>query len=79
MTGLESEMTWRNFAKGLLKSEMKRRDMTYRDLAEKLRMIGVDDTESNLMTKINRGRFSAPFFLQALDAIGCRVIRLSDD
>lgn len=78
MTGLESEMTWRNPAKGLLKSEMKRRDMTYSDLAEKLRMIGeLDDTESNLMKDQSRAFLGA--ILQALDAIGCRVIRLSDD
>jgi hypothetical protein len=63
-------------AKNLLKAELKRRGVTYRDLAEKLAAIGVQETERNLNNKISRGGFTAAFFLQCLDAIGARDVRL---
>ena len=33
----------------------------------------------NLTNKINRGRFSTMFLLQCLEAIDCKVLRVSDD
>jgi Domain of unknown function (DUF6471) len=42
-------------AKNLLKGELKRRGLTYAQLAEKLAAIGVDETERNLNNKISRG------------------------
>ena len=42
-------------AKNLLKAELKRRGLSYRDLAEKLTAIGVGETERNLNNKISRG------------------------
>lgn len=58
-------------AKGILKAELKRRNMTYADLVENLSAIGVTETEANLRNKISRGTFTAAFFLQCLLAIGC--------
>ena len=66
-------------AKNLLKGELKRRGVTYVQLAEKLGEIGVQETERNLNNKISRGGFTAAFFLQCLIAIGCQSIRLTDD
>ncbi len=63
-------------AKNLLKGELKRRGMSYRDLAEKLATVGVQETERNLNNKISRGGFSAAFLLQCLDAIGSDSVRL---
>ncbi len=65
-------------AKGILRAEIKRRDLSYDDLAEKLAEIGVEDTAKNLSNKIARGSFTAGFFIMCLEAIGCQVIRLSD-
>lgn len=65
-------------AKNLLKAELKRRGVTYAELVEKLGVIGVQETERNLANKISRGGFSGAFFLQCLDAIGCRSLQLSD-
>lgn len=64
-------------AKNLLKAELKRRGLGYRDLAEKLATIGVQETERNLTNKISRGGFSAAFLLQCLDAIGCGSLLLA--
>ncbi|MGL4488866.1 MAG: DUF6471 domain-containing protein [Rhizobiaceae bacterium] len=56
-------------AKNLLKAELKRKGVTYAQLAEKLATIGVTETERNLINKISRGGFTAAFLLQCLKAI----------
>jgi hypothetical protein len=63
-------------AKNLLKAELKRRGLGYRELAEKLATIGVQETERNLNNKISRGGFSAAFLIQCLDVIGAASIQL---
>ena len=70
---------WQTRVKGMLKAELKRRNLSYADLAEKLRVIGIMDNERNISNKIARGSFTAVFFVQCLDAIGCRVIHLEDE
>ncbi len=69
---------WQAKVKGLLKAELKRRDLSYADLAKKLVEIGVRENERNISNKIGRGSFSAVFFIQCLDAIGCKTIHLGD-
>lgn len=63
-------------AKNLLKGELKRRGITYAQLAEKLGGIGVVENERNLNNKISRGGFTAAFLLQCLEAIGAGSLRL---
>ena len=65
-------------AKNLLKGELKRRGITYAQLAEKLAGIGVQENERNLNNKISRGGFTAAFLMECLDAIGCRTVHLED-
>lgn len=65
---------WAEEAKGMVKAELKRRNMTYAHLVGALAAVGVTETEANLRNKISRGNFSAAFFLQALDAIGCTLV-----
>jgi len=62
-------------AKNLLKAEIKRKGLTYADLAEKLTSMGIPETERNLNNKISRGGFTAAFLLQCLEAIGARELR----
>lgn len=63
-------------AKNLLKGELKRRGITYAQLAEKLATVGVTENERNLNNKISRGGFSAAFMLQCLTAIEASELRL---
>lgn len=63
-------------AKNLLKSELKRKGVTYAQLAEKLAGLDIHETERNLNNKISRGGFSAAFLLQCLTAIGTATLRL---
>jgi Domain of unknown function (DUF6471) len=65
-------------AKNLLKGELKRRGVGYRELAEKLTALGVPETERNLANKISRGGFTAAFLIECLTAIGCTNLRLED-
>ena len=67
---------WETKVKGLLKGELKRRNVTYAQLVERLAAIGVTDTEPNIRNKLARGKFTAVFLLQCLDAIGARELRL---
>lgn len=62
--------------KGLLKAELKRRNRSYADLAEKLAAVGVKDNERNISNKIARGSFTAVFFVQCMEATGCRTVHL---
>ncbi len=65
------EDVWAERAKGLLKAELKRRNVGYRELAEKLSAQGTPETERNIAKKISRGGFPAAFFIQCMIAIGC--------
>lgn len=64
-------------AKGLLRAEIARRNLSYEDLAQKLAAIGVEDSARNLSNKIARGGFSAGFMLQCLEAMGVETLRLA--
>jgi 3-mercaptopyruvate sulfurtransferase SseA len=48
-----------------------RRNLSYKELAERLEAIGVKDNERDISNNINRGTFSAVFLAQCLEAIGC--------
>ena len=69
---------WQNKVKSLLKGELKRRSLSYADLAEKLAELGIRDNERNIANKITRGTFTAIFFIQCLEAIGCKTIHLGE-
>lgn len=69
---------WNAEAKGILKAEIARRHLTYKDLVEKLAALGIRETEPNLRNKISRGGFSAAFLLQCLAAIGVHTVRLQE-
>lgn len=63
-------------AKNILKSELKRRGITYAQLAEKLSALGVKESERNLANKISRGSFTAAFFMMCMDVIGVHTVSL---
>ena len=67
---------WETRAKNLLKGELKRRGITYGQLAELLKGLDINETERNLNNKISRGGFTAAFLLQCLTAIGAITVQL---
>lgn len=70
------ETEWQTRAKNLLKGELKRRGVSYADLADRLRARGTSESERNIANKISRGGFTAAFLLQCLDVIGTQEIKL---
>ena len=70
------KVDWNERAANLLKSELKRHGLTYVGLVEKLAEIGVEEKEVNVRNKLSRGSFTAAYFLQCLEAIGIKELRL---
>jgi Domain of unknown function (DUF6471) len=73
---MKTQKDWEDQAKGLLKAELKRRNVSYAQLVDKLGEIGVMDSEPNVRNKLSRGKFTAVFLLQCLEAIGASDLRL---
>lgn len=71
-------MNWKNRAKIIIKSELAKKDVDYKELAEKLREIGVEDDNVNLSNKINRGTFSFILALQIFEVLEIETLRLKD-
>jgi hypothetical protein len=69
---------WKAQAKQLIRAEMKRRNLSYADLASRMQGIGLIVNERTLANKIAAGGFSAAFFLQCMQAIGVRTLHLDD-
>lgn len=68
---MPEQTDWEMMAANLLKAELKRKGVTYAQLAE---LIG--DKEVNIRNKLSRGKFTAAFLLQSLLAIGVFDVRL---
>lgn len=75
---IDKTKEWQIKTKGILRAEMTRRNVSYKDLADKLADMGIDDSDRNIANKIARGSFTAVFFLQCLTAIGCHTVRLDE-
>jgi len=62
-----------------LKAELKRADVTYSSLAERLAKHGVKgETEASIKNKLARGTFAATFLLGVLAALELDGVRLED-
>jgi hypothetical protein len=75
---MATDEEWAAKVKGMLKAELKRRNISYKQLADKLGELGIHHTDANIKNKISRGGFSAVFLVQCLTAIQCQAIRLDD-
>ena len=75
---MRTEDRWKTQAKQLIRAEMKRRSLSYADLANRMQGLGLDANERTLANKIAAGGFSAAFFLQCMEAIGVNAIHLTD-
>jgi len=61
-----------------LKAELKRADVTYEELARRLKEHGLNETRDSLAAKLKRGTFAATFFLACVAALEMEGIRLED-
>jgi hypothetical protein len=64
--------------KRFIKAELKRADVTYEELAERLREHGLVETKGSIAAKISRGAFPATFFIAVMKVIGRELVNLAD-
>ncbi|MBA4760294.1 DUF6471 domain-containing protein [Sphingomonas sp.] len=67
---------WERLVKNMLRAEMMRRGVSYEQLVIRLADIGVEDNVLNLRNKVARGRFTAPFFVQCMVALGVKELQI---
>ena len=72
----EAEISER--ASRFLKAELKRADVTYKELAKRLKEFGLDETRDSIASKLKRGTFPATFFLACCGALKLESLRLED-
>ncbi|TDN62434.1 MULTISPECIES: DUF6471 domain-containing protein [Paraburkholderia] len=63
-------MDWYQVARNVLRAELVRHGVSYRQLATLLANIGVRETERSIANKLSRGSFSFAFYLQCMRALG---------
>lgn len=67
---------WNVKASNILKSILTRRNIKYNELARRLNLMGVEETQSSISNKISRGTFSFAFFIQCMEVLNINEIRL---
>lgn len=70
--------SWEDRARLFLKAEITRADVTYEELANRLKAHGINENAASIANKISRGTFAATFFLGCLAALELDGIRLED-
>jgi len=71
-------MDYKDRAKSMIKSELAKKNIDYIELSKRLKEIGINETQTNLANKINRGTFSFFFALQVFDVLDLKILRLKD-
>jgi hypothetical protein len=61
-----------------LKAELKRANVTYEELAKRLKEHGLNETRDSIAAKLKRGTFAATFLLACVAALEMEGIRLED-
>jgi hypothetical protein len=74
----ETEREWTERTKRFVKAELKRADVTYEELAGRLREMGLEETKVSIASKLSRGGFGATFFIAAMKAIGRQTVNLEE-
>ena len=72
----EAELAER--ASRFLKAELKRADISYEELAKRLKKHGLDETRDSVAAKLKRGTFAATFFLACLAAMELEGVALDE-
>jgi len=67
---------WSELAKRHVKAELKRADVGYTELAQRLTDMGLPETEGSVTVKINRGAYPAWWLFAVMRAIGAHTLRL---
>ena len=69
---------WEDRARLYLKGQIKKADVTYEELAARLKAHGFSESGPSIANKLARGTFAATFFLACLAALELDGLRLED-
>ena len=75
---IKSEEEWAERAAAFLKHKLRDGEVTYAELAKRLKKHGLKETESSVTNKLARGTFPATFFLACLAALGLDGVALDE-
>jgi len=79
MPSAKSEEEWAEKVRAYLKAELKKAEVSYVELAKRLKKHGFrDETEASITNKLKRGTFTASFLLASLCALEADGVRLED-
>jgi hypothetical protein len=73
-----TEREWADRARRYVKAELRRAEVSYAELARRLKEHGLEETEASITAKLNRGTFAATFFLATMKAIGRENVNISE-
>jgi hypothetical protein len=74
----KTAMNWDLEAKRVLKAELARKGVSYKELAARLAAMGVEDSAPAIANRVSRGKFSFAFFLKCMRALDVETVRLAD-
>ena len=75
---IKSEAEWAARASAFLKHKLQDCEMTYAELAKRLKRHGFVETEASITMKLKRGTFPATFFLACLAALELDGVALEE-
>ncbi|HXC26642.1 MAG TPA: DUF6471 domain-containing protein [Stellaceae bacterium] len=73
-----SETELADRAARFLKAELKRANVTYEELAERLKEHGLSETKNSVAAKLKRGTFPATFLIAVIAALELSGVSLED-
>jgi hypothetical protein len=69
---------WALKSRRYIKRELKQREITYEQLADRLSEMGIQETPGSIAMKVARGLYPAWFFFAVMRAIGSQQMRFED-
>ena len=74
----DREKEWGTKASRYLKAQLKRTNVGYKELADRLNQHGMEETETSITGKLARGTFAVSFLLASLSVLGIEGLHLED-
>lgn len=75
---IKTEAEWAERASAFLKHKLREGDVTYTELAKRLKRHGLKESEASIANKLKRGTFPATFFLAVLAALELDGVALEE-
>jgi len=75
---ITSQAEWEERAAAFLKHKLREGEVTYSELAKRLKKHGFKETEASITNKLKRGSFPATFFLACLAALELDGVALDE-